>query len=326
MATDLYLGLDIGGTKMAVGIADAQGRLAADAAEPTDPAWRPGDVVEALHRMSQGVCGEAGVEMQDLRAVGISYGGPVDYAAGVTVTCHHLEGWENVPLVRLVEERFGLPAAMDNDANAAALAEAVFGAGKGHTHLLYLTVSSGIGGGIIIDGEIYRGATSMAGEIGHTTVKPDGPVCTCGRRGCLEALASGWSIARRATEKAREWPGESALKGEGEITAQAVARAADGGDALALEIMRETADYLAFGIGAGVNLLNPTLVVLGGGVSQAGAVLFDPLREALGKYALKENAAAVEVAPAALGAQVGVLGGVALALSVGAGRCGPGGE
>ena len=315
MASELYLGLDIGGTKLAVGIADKQGRVAADAAEPTDPDSRPGDVVEALHRMSTAVCAQTGVALEDLRAVGISYGGPVDYPAGVTVTCHHLQGWENVPLVRLVEERFGLPAAMDNDANAAALAEAVFGAGKGHTHLLYLTVSSGIGGGIIIDGEIYRGATSMAGEIGHMTVKPDGAVCTCGRRGCLEAMASGWSIARRAKEAAKAWPGESSLKGLEEITAQAVARAADAGDALALEIMRETADYLAFGIGAGVNLLNPTLVVIGGGVSQAGEVLFGPLRRALGKYALKENAQAVRVVPAALGAQVGVLGGVALALA-----------
>jgi glucokinase len=316
---DLYLGLDIGGTKLAVGIANAEGRVLADAAEPTDPTSRPGDVVEALYRMSQAVCAKAGVGLRDLRAVGISYGGPVDYPAGVTVTCHHLQGWEKVPLVRMVEERFGLPAAMDNDANAAALAEAVFGAGRGHTHLLYLTVSSGIGGGIIIEGEIYRGATSMAGEIGHMTVKPDGPVCTCGRRGCLEAMASGWSIARRAQEAAAAWPGESALKRLAEITAQAVAQAAEAGDALALEIMRETADNLAFGIGAGVNLLNPTLVVIGGGVSQAGEVLFGPLREALGRYALKENAQAVRVAPAALGAQVGVLGGVALARSARAG-------
>jgi glucokinase len=189
-------------------------------------------------------------------------------------------------------------------------------------------VSSGIGGGIICDGQIHRGATSMAGEIGHMTVKPDGPVCTCGRFGCLEAMASGWSIARRAREAARVYPGDSPLKNlAGDtLTARAVARAAAQGDELALWVMRETADYLAFGIGAAVNLVNPTLVVIGGGVSQAGEVLFGPLREALPKYALKENARAVHVVPAALGAQVGILGGIALALAAHAGEHDSGGE
>lgn len=318
---DLYLGLDIGGSKLAVGIGDGDGRLVADIAEPTDRACRPDDVVEALYGLSQAACASAGVAMQDLRAVGISYGGPVDYPSGVTVTCHHLEGWEDIPLVRIVEDRFGLSTEMDNDANAAALAEATFGAGRGHSQMLYLTVSSGIGGGIICQGQIHRGATSMAGEIGHMTVKPDGPVCTCGRLGCLEAMASGWSIARRAREAARVYPGESPLKtlADDALTARAVAHAAEQGDELALWVMRETADYLAFGIGAAVNLINPTLVVIGGGVSQAGEVLFGPLRQALPKYALKENARAVRVVPAALGAQVGILGGIALALAAHAG-------
>lgn len=307
------LALDIGGTKLAVGLVTHGGELLARRRRETDRTATPRDIMGALEAMSREVMQEVPGAID---AVGISYGGPVDYEAGVTVTCHHLEGWENIPLRKEMRQRFAAPAFMDNDANASALAEAMFGAGKGHQHLLYLTVSSGIGGGIIAGGRVYRGATGMAGEIGHMTVLPDGPPCTCGRRGCLEALASGWSIARRAQEAIAGGDTDSMLArlpADETVTAQAVATAAAEGDDLALRIVNETADYLAFGIGAGVNLLNPTLVVIGGGVSKAGSVLFDPLRARLAYYALDTNRAAVAVVPAALGDDVGVLGGAALA-------------
>jgi glucokinase len=311
------LALDIGGTKLAVGLVTSGGEVLARSRRETDRTATPSDIMDALEAMAREVMQDApGV----IDAVGISYGGPVDYEAGLTVTCHHLEGWENIALRDEMQHRFSAPAFMDNDANAAALAEAMFGAGKGHQYLLYLTVSSGIGGGIITGGRVYRGATGMAGEIGHMTVLPDGPPCTCGRRGCLEALASGWSIARRAQEAIAGGDMDSTLArlpADERVTAQAVASAAAEGDALALRIINETADYLAFGIGAGVNLLNPTLVVIGGGVSKAGPVLFDPLRARLTYYALDANCAAVNVVPAALGDDVGLLGGAALAWETG---------
>jgi len=307
------MALDIGGTKLAVGLVTRSGQVLARQRQETDRSAAPSEIMDALESMARDVRQDA---PGPLDAIGISYGGPVDYYSGVTVTCHHLDGWEGIPLRDEIERRLAAPAFMDNDANAAALAEAMFGAGKGHDYLLYLTVSSGIGGGIIAGGRVYRGATGMAGEIGHMTVLPGGPLCTCGRCGCLEALASGWSIARRAREAIAAGETESRLarmEAHEPLTAQAVAAAAAAGDALASRIMNETAEFLALGIGAAVNLLNPTLVVIGGGVSKAGAVLFDPLRARLSCYTLNANCRAVSVAPAALGDDVGLLGGAALA-------------
>jgi len=312
-SADRVLALDIGGTKLAVGVVARGGELLARQREETDRSATPAQIMDTLESMARAVMARCAGEVD---AIGISYGGPVDYGAGVTVTCHHLAGWEGIALRDEMSRRLGAPAFMDNDANAAALAEAMFGAGKGHRYLLYLTVSSGIGGGIIAGGRVYRGATGMAGEIGHMTVLPDGPLCTCGRRGCLEALASGWSIARRAQEAiaAGETNSRLAKTAAGEaVTAEAVAAAAVANDPLARRIMNETAEFLALGIGAAVNLLNPTLVVIGGGVSKAGAVLFDPLRARLDNYVLDANCRAVQIAPAALGDDVGLLGAAALA-------------
>lgn len=309
------MGLDIGGTKLAAGLADEAGRLLAVERGETDRGATPAEIVAALAEMAKGMCARLRAKPQ---AVGISYGGPADFARQTTITCHHLQGWEGIPLGRMVAAALGVErVVMDNDGNACALGEAVFGAGRGHTEMLYLTVSSGIGGGVIIGGKVYRGASSMAGEIGHTVIVPGGPECTCGRRGCLEALASGWSIARRAEEAvaAGRQPGSTLHAMAGKITAQAVAEQAEAGDGLAGEIMVETADYLGLGIAAAVNLLNPSRVVLGGGVAKAGDCLFLPLRQAVARYALAENAAAVSVVPAALGDAGGVLGAVALALA-----------
>lgn len=311
---EAYLGLDIGGTKLAVGVAEADGRVLSLVRQMTDREARPADFVTILAAMAREACDTAGVVPA---AAGICYGGPVNYAKQTTVTCHHLAGWEDVPLTAMVRRELGIDrVVMDNDGNAAALAEQMFGAGRGHRELFYLTVSSGIGGGVIIGGCIYRGATSMAGEIGHTVVEPGGAACTCGRRGCLEAMASGWSIARRAEEAvaAGRAAGSGLGKLRGKIEAHDVARLAAAGDRLAGELLEETADYLGRGISAAVNILNPSIVVLGGGVGKSGECLFAPLRAAVDRYALKENAAAVTVAPAGLGDAAGVLGGVALAL------------
>jgi len=319
----LILALDIGGTKLACGVADIEGRLKSRATEPTDQNASPRAIFDRLVLLSEAALKESRTSLRDIAGVGISYGGPVAYDAGTTITCHHLSGWENIPLKEWARERFGLPVEMDNDANIAALGEAVYGAGKGHRFLLYLTVSSGIGGGVILDGKIHRGVSSLAGEIGHTVLEPNGPVCTCGKRGCLEALASGWSIARRAKQALQSLAGQ-ALSGQtskcsllsnlppDEVTAHAVAEAAEAGDALALSIINETADYLGRGIAAGINILNPSIVVIGGGVSKAGDVLFTPLRAAVAKYAVEGIAKAAAIVPAALGDDAAILGAVAL--------------
>src|SRR5437763_7503791 len=166
-----------------------------------------------------------------LAAVGVGCGGPLDRRRGLILSPPNLPGWDEFPVVALLEERLGVPVLLDNDANAAALGEHRYGAGRGLRHLVYITISTGIGGGVIVRGELVHGVHDGAGEVGHMTVLPEGPACGCGARGCLEALCSGTSIARRARERLAA--GSLSSLGEGEITAQAVAEAARRGDALA---------------------------------------------------------------------------------------------
>jgi len=247
-----------------------------------------------------------------VQGVGISFGGPVA-ADGRTVRLSmHVAGWEQVPLATHVEGALGLPAIVANDGDAAALAEYHFGAGQGVRHLLYLTVSTGIGGGIIIDGRLHRGERAWAGEAGHQVLKPDGPPCPCGRNGCLEALASGLSIAREARLRLRGPDGATSLLSAippGALTAQHVAEAAAAGDALARAVWNEAMGWLGIGIASAANLLNPGRVVLGGGLTRAGALLFDPVRHVVAQRVMDPE---VRVVPAALGDDVGILGGAAL--------------
>jgi glucokinase len=224
-----------------------------------------------------------------------------------TLLSHHGPGWEDFPLVALVAAIWSEPVEMDNDANAAALGEARYGAARGRANVLYLTVSTGIGGGVVLDGKLYRGSRGLSGEIGHTIVQPNGPLCACGKRGCLEAVAAGPSIARAYVESAGSH--ES-------VTAEEVFRRARAGDALAAGIIRDAIKYLGVGIANAINLLDPDLVVVGGGVSRAGDALFVPLREAVRRNCVPSPPGAVPVVPAELGEAVGVLGAVALVADI----------
>jgi glucokinase len=250
--------------------------------------------------------------IHSLAGIGVSFGGPVE-ADGRTVRLSmHVPGWENMALADQLEREFGVPAAVANDGDAAALAEHRFGAGRGVRHMLYLTVSTGIGGGVIVDGRLHRGERAWAGEVGHMTLRPDGPPCPCGRNGCLESLASGLSVARAARERLGLEPSSpsilAALPAD-QITARDVAAAAEQGDLLARAVWEEAMGWLGVGIAAAANLLNPGRVVLGGGMTDAGALLFDPVRRVAAARALDP---ALEVVPAALGAEAGILGGAAL--------------
>jgi|WetSurMetagenome_2_1015567.scaffolds.fasta_scaffold43124_3 glucokinase len=312
---EVLLGLDIGGTKLAVGVGTAAGELLGDAHSSTPQRPRPQEVVESLVELAELALRKAGAIWKEVKGVGISFGGPVDLERGHTIACHHLPGWNNVPLVKVVQTRFHLPTVMDNDANLGALGEARFGAGRKVPDLLYMTISTGIGGGLVLGGELYRGYAGISGEVGHTILRPGGPLCTCGRKGCLEALASGWSIAKQAQELLAASKLKSLLrdvKAE-ELDAKAVAEAAGKKDKLALEVMGEAIDALGQGIAGAINLLNLPLVILGGGVAKAGNVLFVPLREAVARYALPESWEASKVVPAELGDNAPLLGAIALA-------------
>ena len=233
--------------------------------------------------------------------VGIGCGGPLDFANGVLIAPLHLPGWENVPVVDLASAAFDRPTVLDNDATAGAAGEHRYGAGRGTQDMVYLTISTGVGGGVVVDGRLRRGRSGNGGELGHVTVDWRGRVCRgCGRRGCLEAYASGTSIAERAVE---------AGMGE-EVTAADVAQAARAGDELASRVWDETCEALACGITSITNLLEPEVVVLGGGVVRTGEQLLSPVRKLVEEQVFGPR---VEIVPTALGDAVGVVGAAAVA-------------
>lgn len=250
-------------------------------------------------------------------AIGVSFGGPVDATSGIVRLSHHVKGWENIPLREILEAEYGVPASVDNDANVAALGEHRFGAGQEFNSLLYITVSTGVGGGWILNGQPWRGAAGMAGEIGHIVVDPAGALCLCGKRGCVERLASGPYIAQQAQAELRAQPERGAVlrtlvaDNITAINAQIVSQAAQQGDQLATEVLKKAGWALGVAIGNVANLINPQLFVLGGGVTKAGEQFWAVVRSVARETALPE--VNFDIVPAALGDEAPLWGAVALA-------------
>jgi len=298
------IGVDVGGTKMTAALATRDGeivkllRIQTKREEGAEGGFR------AICEMAKSLLEEARTQGLSVEKIGVGFGGPVDFERGVVYLSHHVPGWENFPLREELERRFGVPSTVDNDANAGTLGEWMFGAGKGVNDLLYVNIGTGIGGGIVSGGKLVRGWRNLAGEIGHMTVKPEGPICTCGRKGCLEALASGSAIGREGTERFGK-PTRS----------EEVFQLAKQGDPIAKQILVEAIDALAFAIGAAANLFNPKKVILGGGVAEAPEhLLIEPLRERLVRYTLPQVYEGLEVVRARLGYDAGIMGAIALAL------------
>jgi glucokinase len=270
--------------------------------------------IETMHALARELLGETRPA-----AIGVSFGGPVDASNGMVRLSHHVPGWENTPLQEILEAEFDAPASIDNDANVAAMGEHRFGAGRGYENLLYITVSTGVGGGWILNGQIWHGSEGMAGEIGHTVVDPDGPACTCGKGGCLERLAAGLYIAQRAREWLETQPGRGqvlrTLIGDDleAVTAQLVSQAAAQGDDLAWEALEVAGWALGVGIGNAANLVNPQRFILGGGVTKAGDRYWEVLRRVARETAMPE--VHFDVVPAALGDDAPLWGAVVLAES-----------
>lgn len=311
----LVLALDVGGTKLAAGVVDAGGRVRSRLVVPAHRDAGPDDMIMRHLDLGRRAVDEAGVAWEAVGAVGIACGGPLDPEHGVVLSPLHLPGWVDVPLVEIVERELDRPAALDNDATAAAIAEWRFGAGRDRDvrFLVYLTISTGIGGGLVLDGKPYRGAAGNAGELGHLTVDATGRACACGRRGCLEAYASGTNIAQRATEALPV--GEPSTLAEIEqITAEDVAREAAAGDPLAGRIWDETCALIASGVANILDVFNPELVVLGGGVTRSGAQLLTPVRAGALAMAMAPAAGAADVVLAALGDELDVVAAAAVAL------------
>lgn len=311
--SDLFLAFDFGGTKHSAGLTgrgEREWRARRQVVSPpgADARYDLATMLALGHTLLAGA---------RPAAVGVSFGGPVDYATGTVRLSHHVPGWENLPLRQRLEDEFGVPARVDNDANVAALGEHRYGAGQGADSLLYITVSTGVGGGWILNGMPWRGHESMAGEFGHMRVEPDGPVCVCGSRGCVERLAAGPNIALRAREWLAAEPDRGALLrglvggNLAAIDGKAVARAAAQGDELAWQALAVSAHALGVAIGSTANLINPQRFVLGGGVTKSGDRYWDLIRASARAVAMPE--VHYEILPAGLIDDAPLWGAVALA-------------
>ncbi len=313
-----YGAIDVGGTKIAVGLADAQGRIVTRDQFPTLPERGPDAVLGETAARLRGLAIARGVT---LTAVGVGSVGPLDPLTGTLMNPPNFPGWAAVPLKAALARALGAPVTIDNDANVAALAEYRHGAGRGARLMVYVTISTGIGGGIVIDGRLIHGLGGAAGEVGHQTLRPDGPLCGCGNRGCLEALASGTAIARQARAAVAAGGGRAiaALAGDdpAAIHAGHVAEAARGGDAEAAAIWDAAMADLAIGLGNVVTTLAPDRLVLGGGVTRAGDQLLAPLRAGLARHVRMVPIQALDVRLATLADDAGLVGAAALVASPG---------
>lgn len=310
--SDHIIGIDVGGTKQTAALADADGNIVKQLRRQTDRAGGAAAGIQSIQELVRSLLEEAVHRGAEVARIGVGFGGPVDYNTGTVLLSHHVEGWENQPLKRILDDAFHLPVIVDNDCNAGALGEWRFGAGRGVDDLVYVNIGTGIGGGVIAGGRLVRGVSNGAGEIGHGVIDPQGPVCTCGKRGCLEALCSGPYIALRTRERVKASNESTTLTAN--CTSEEVFAAATNGDALAQQIVLETANYLAHAIGNAVSLLNPQMVILGGGVSEVGDVLLNPVRERVFDYCLPFYSRPLKIVTAQLGYDAGVRGAVALAM------------
>jgi glucokinase len=310
------VGVDLGGTKVRAVLADGTGKLLARTDRPTQADKGLDAVIDNIVSVINKVMSKS--TPGEVLAIGIGAPGPLNPRTGVVFSPPNLPGWTDVPLRDLIEAKLGLPVYLGNDANLAALGEYTFGAGKEYRYLVYITVSTGIGGGIIEDGNIINGARGAAGEIGHMTIKLDGPVCNCGNIGCFEALASGTAIRKRALDlldtNRPTLLRELSNNNLDSVNAVMVEKAAKLGDEAALELLYETAIYLGVGITNILHLFNPEIVVIGGGVSQVGDLIFEPLRAEVNRRAMPAFRENVPIVPTDLGDDVGLYGTVALVL------------
>jgi len=250
---------------------------------------------------------------EEIAAIAVAAPGPLDPFEGIIFEAPNIPGWNNLPLKKLIQDQFKVPVAIGNDANLAALGEWRFGAGVGHKHLVYITVSTGIGGGVIIDNQLLLGAHGLAAELGHVTVIPDGPLCGCGKRGHLEAVTSGPAIARWVEQELSQGI-PSSLSMNKPVTAKDVSLAANKGDELAQAALARGGTYLGIAIANYLHIFNPTVVIIGGGVSQSGEAYFGPVRASLREQVLSSKYLDnLILTTSALGDDVGLMGALALA-------------
>ncbi len=306
------LAIDIGGTKIITALISNKGQVLAKEYHLTLADEGPPSVINRILAAIDRLLNTKNMGLSQLDSISIAAAGAINFEKGVITSSPNLPGWHDIPLKDMVKEKYQVNTFLINDANAAALAEHRFGAGRGTNNLVYLTVSTGIGSGIIIDGKLYMGACGSAGEIGHMTIDVNGPRDNCGNIGCLETLASGTAVAKEAIKRIGR--GEESYLAEmvegkiENITAEKVSAAAQSGDSLALEVIMQAATYLGVGLVNVVNIFNPEIIVIGGGMTQMGDLLFNPARKVVRERAFPVSSGAVRIVPAQLGNNTEVIG------------------
>jgi len=315
MPEPMTIGVDIGGTKVAAGLVDASGEITNKSRVPiaaTGSAEAALDCVKAAIDEIYAAVPEA---RQAVSGIGICAPGPLDPFTGVILNPPNLPCWRNFPLAAEITRSFGVPARVDNDANAAGLAEAIWGAGVGYTNVFFAIVGTGVGTGIVFDKKIYYGRTGCAAEGGHVTIDYRGPVCGCGKHGCIEAFASGPNIAKRARAKLAAGAKSSILTLAGSTDAlrtEHVGEAYAAGDALAAEVLTETAEFLTIWLGTIVDLLEPDVMVIGGGVAELMSTFFPRMSAGLSAWAINKRAGEIPLVLARYGNDAGIAGAAAL--------------
>lgn len=305
------IGVDLGGTNIKIALVDMEGRIVYSNSEPTGAEMGYEYTINNIKEMIRSCLRETKTQKEAVESIGIGVPGQVDFERGIVSCLPNIPGWVDIPLSKMINEEFDLPVGVDNDVNCAALGEFYYGAGKGSKNVVCITVGTGVGAGIILNGQLIRGISGAAGEVGHLILQDNGgEICGCGNTGCLESLASGPSIVKMArdyiaggkTAKFRE------IAVNARITPKIVAEAAKQGDAVSKKIYEITGYWLGIALANVVNLLNPEKIIIGGGVAQADDILLEPVRETIKKRALKISADAVKIVPAQLEESAGVVG------------------
>jgi glucokinase len=311
----LFGAIDLGGTKVRALVADLDGRDHGYDLRPSETERGLEDVLQRMAESLEAAASQAGVAVSDLGGVGIASPGAIDVGRGIVAGAPQLPGWRDVPLVQVMSERLGVPVVLENDASAAALGEHRYGAGKGTRHMLYFTVSTGIGGGIIIDGRLYTGASGAAGELGHMIIDVNSAAtCPWCERGCLESLASGTALARQGEELAAfgKAPALARLRErEGAVTSEMMSRAMQEGDGACRDAFRQAGKWMGIGLANYVNIFNPEAMVVGGGVSRSGPEFLEAAREKMYAHAIRAVSKDVRLERAGLGERSGLMGMIA---------------
>jgi len=304
----MYIAVDVGGTQLRVAVYPAgqtkpvkQKRIPTQAKNETP-----------LDRLI-GLIADLWPDEGQVRAIGLAVPGWVNPEQGIIVLAPNISGWDRLPLVSILEERFHVPVKLGNDANMAGLGEYHYGAGRGYKDIIYMTISTGIGGGVINQGRLLLGANGMAAELGHVTILPDGPLCGCGNRGHLEAIGSGTGIAHYIAEQIAQGA-TSSLSSIPNPTARDISQAAEQGDPLALAAFNRAGTFIGYALANYIHIFNPSIIILGGGVSRSGDILLQPIRAAINECVISpEFLENLKIVPAELGDDVGLMGALALA-------------